>query len=155
MPKRNVKTIIEANTPNEALYELEKNWAEHGFKAAKGRSFRVNTDQLIKSMASRATKNDLAFFADSQNQVVKEIQKATALLEDRLSKGRISGEDFWQNLLGKHTPPGAAPVFDGNVLYEVTYPDSAIDQLEQFLSMLLCKGMHSLEKQWVMLGGVV
>ena len=64
-------------------------------------------------------------------------------------------EDFWQNLLGKHTPPGAAPVFDGNVLYEVTYPDSAIDQLEQFLSMLLCKGMHSLEKQWVMLGGVV
>ena len=140
MPKRNVKTIIEANTPNEALYELEKNWAEHGFKAAKERSFRVNTDQLIKSMASRATKNDLAFFADSQNQVVKEIQKATALLEDRLSKGRISGEDL-TNLRSNLGTKAATKADDGQgVLQQMVYREmqGAIDDV--IMSQLKGKG---------------
>ena len=143
MPKRNVKTIIEANTPNEALYELEKNWAEHGFKAAKGRSFRVNTDQLIKSMASRATKNDLAFFADSQDQVVKEIQKATALLEDRLSKGRISGEDL-TNLRSNLGTKAATKSDDGQgVLQQMVYREmqSAIDDV--IMSQLKGKGLAS------------
>ena len=143
MPKRNVKTIIEANTPNEALYELEKNWAEHGFMAAKGRSFRVNTDQLIKSMASRATKNDLAFFADSQNQVVKEIQKAAGLLEDRLSKGRISGEDL-TNLRSNLGTKAATKSDDGQgVLQQMVYREmqGAIDDV--IMSQLKGKGLAS------------
>ena len=143
MPKRNVKTIIEANTPNEALYELEKNWAEHGFKAAKGRSFRVNTDQLIKSMASRATKNDLAFFADSQDQVVKEIQKATALLEDRLSKGRISGEDL-TNLRSNLGTKAATKSDDGQgVLQQMVYREMQGSIDDVIMSQLKGKGLAS------------
>lgn len=143
MPKRNVKTITEANTPNEALYELERNWAEHGFKAAKERSFRINPDQLIKSMVSRATKNDLAFFADSQEQVIKEIQKTTDLLEDRLSKGRISGEDL-TNLRSNLGTKAATKSDDGQgVLQQMVYRQmqGAIDDV--IMSQLKGKGLAS------------
>lgn len=96
MPKRKIKDITEATSPNSAMKELELNWTQHGFEASKGRSFIVKPQELINNMAKRATARDLALLAGNENQVVKEITAAAELVAERVNKktSRMSGVDL-------------------------------------------------------------
>jgi len=82
-------------SPQDALKALDGYWKEYGFKSAKSKSFQISVSKVSDKIKSLLDNNEEAYFALKQsNSLNTAVEFTNRVLNNSVSKGRISGEDL-------------------------------------------------------------
>ncbi len=91
----NKADILDSSTLNSALQKLEDRWNIDGFESIKTRSYQVNPEKVAAEMNKRLSADTtVRLMLENSGQLKNTIQNTVALLAEKTTKGRISGEDL-------------------------------------------------------------